>query len=247
MTGVTLLLMSRPRVANPELAQASAALRKRIRDVGHNQTTFASEVGRTQSWVSSQLLIRPDQALGHLAFKAPDIYNRLLRALEWTTAQLNEATGLNLPQPADAERFPEHQPDGQYVEVPLTRPVPVYPAGTGPAWDLEEVLETLMMPADLYRGKDLLGLRAMSASMEPYLPEGAIAVIVHDDGMVEPGDFCGIRMADDGVVVKRFVRELEGGLLLLESLNPSPDEERLFTAPLGSRVIGKVVRRVLQD
>lgn len=155
-----------------------------------------------------------------------------------------EVIGLHVPVPGPTAPQ-QFRPSSQYVEVPLTRRVEVYPAGTGPAWDLEEALEPLWLPADLFPGKAMIGLRAMSASMVPYLPEGAIAVIVHDDGLVTPGDYVGVRMADDGVVVKRFVRELGDGELLLESLNPGKDEERLFTAPLGSRIIGPVVRRVL--
>lgn len=159
---------------------------------------------------------------------------------EWESA-----TGLHVPVTAAP---PERSSSSQYAAVALTRRVEVYPAGTGPAWDLEDALDPpLHLPADLYPEKQLVGLKAMGNSMAPYLPAGAIAVIVHDDGMVAPGDYCGVRMSDDGVVVKRFVRELEDGALLLESLNPDPGEERLFTAPLGSRVIGKVVRRIFED
>lgn len=221
----------------PQLADESLALEQRdpVTFQRFSQQTFSRwEKDRNGSVISAS---------------NPRRLRSLAYLLQWSSEEMHTRVGVSpgyIPE-FDTGPFSEYQADSQYVEIPLARPVPVYPAGTGPAWDLEEVLETLMLPVDLYRGKELLGLRAMSASMEPYLPEGAIAVIVHDDGMVEPGDFCGIRMADDGVVVKRFVRELEGGLLLLESLNPGPDEERLFTAPLGSRVIGKVVRRVLQD
>ncbi len=179
---------------------------------------------------------------------------RRLRALayllQWNASEMATKVGINPGHIPGLEGPPdnasERSPSSQYTEIPLTRRVEVYPAGTGPAWDDEVALEPLWLPADLYPDKRLVGLRAMSSSMEPYLPEGAIAVIVHDDGLVNPGDFCGIRMSDDGVVVKRFVRELENGILLLESLNPEPDEERLFTAPLGSRVFGPVVRRVLE-
>lgn len=156
---------------------------------------------------------------------------------EWESA-----TGLHVPV------TPPRSSTSQYTAVPLTRRVDVYPAGTGPAWDLDDALDPpLHLPADLYPEKQLVGLKAMGNSMAPYLPAGAIAVIVHDDGMVAPGDYCGVRMSDDGVVVKRFVRELEDGSLLLESLNPDRGEERLFTAPLGSRVIGKVIRRIFED
>lgn len=189
-----------------------------------------------------------DQDGSVIGASSPKMLKALARLLKWTSEELELRVGVNPGRiPGIDSAYAPHTPASQYVEVPLTRRVDVYPAGTGPAWDLEEALEPLYLPADLYSGKELIGLRAMSASMEPYLPEGAIAVIVHDDGLVKPGDFCGVRMSDDGVVVKRFVQELDGGVLLLESLNPEPGEDRLFTAPLGSRIIGKVIRRVLEN
>lgn len=248
MTDVTLWLMAEPRIIDPADQRLATILRRRIRESGHTQTSFANAVGRTQSWVSSHLLAKPGDALRYLAFREPATFERLLSALKWTPEELAAATALALPGiAANGHDYPERSPSSQYTEVPLTRPVPVYPAGTGPAWDLEDALEPLHLPADLYAGRRLIGLKAMGDSMAPYLPAGATAVIVHDDGLVSPGDYCGVRMADDGVVVKRFVRELEDGALLLESLNPDPGEERLFTAPLGSRVIGKVVRRIFED
>ena len=155
---------------------------------------------------------------------------------------------------AVAEQFaldiPPRQPSIMNLQTDapqvLGRAVHVYPAGTGPTWDLDEVLETIYLPEGSYPNQSVIGLKAMSDSMDPYLPKYATAIIILDDGLVKPGDFCGIRMADDGVVVKRFVKELPGGLLLLESLNPGPGEDRFFTAPLGSRIMGKVDQRLLK-
>ncbi|MDQ3397641.1 MAG: helix-turn-helix domain-containing protein [Deinococcota bacterium] len=129
------------------------------------------------------------------------------------------------------------------TQVPL-QSVNVYPAGTGPAWDIDDILDVVGIPDSVYPGVQKIGLRAMSDSMTPYLPKGAVAVVALDDGLVKPGDFCGVWMNGDGVVVKRFVKEV-GGELLLESLNPDPGEDRIFTAPLGSRIMGKVVKRVM--
>lgn len=219
-------------------------LRKwRKEKAGLNRTEAVDAVQAMGQELSYSYLAKIESGNRPLQAVSVEIREALRRTYGISAQEWEEATGLHVP-PA---QHPERAPASQYVEVPLTRRVDVYPAGTGPAWDLEEALEPLYLPADLYSGKELIGLRAMSGSMEPYLPEGAIAVILHDDGLVKPGDFCGVRMSDDGVVVKRFVRELDGGVLLLESLNPEPGEDRLFTAPLGSRIIGKVVRRVLQN
>jgi len=127
----------------------------------------------------------------------------------------------------------------------MLRSVNVYAAGTGPAWEMDDILDVVGIPENVNPTLTKVGLKAMSDSMAPYLPRGAVAVVALDDGLVKPGDYCGVYLAEDGVVVKRFVKELADGTLLLESLNPDPGEERIFTAPLGSRILGKVVRRVL--
>ena len=48
-------------------------------------------------------------------------------------------------------------------------------------------------------------------------------------------------LADDGVVIKRFLGETEGGLLYLGNDNPT---HAPFLAPPGSRIVGVVVKRV---
>ncbi len=131
------------------------------------------------------------------------------------------------------------------VLVAGSREVNVYLAGTGPAWGDDEVVAKVVLPGLPHPEAKYIGLRATGDSMAPYLHRGDVAVILRDEGAVEPGDFVGVWLADDGCVIKRFVKELPDGLLLLESLNPSGDTERFFTAPLGSRILGKVTRRVL--
>lgn len=123
--------------------------------------------------------------------------------------------------------------------------VNVYAAGTGPAWGDTDVLETVFIPG-LKPGTHI-GLKATGDSMAPYLKRGDTAIVLRDDGAVEPGDYCAVWLADDGCVIKRFVRELGDGTLLLESLNPPSEAERYFAAPMGSRVLGKVVNRLLSD
>lgn len=121
----------------------------------------------------------------------------------------------------------------------------IYAAGTGPAWGDVEVLEQVFLPG-IGPGQ-YIGLKATGDSMVPYLRKGDVAIVLCDDGAVAPGDMCAVWLADDGCVVKRFVVEHPDGTLLLESMNPQDPSKRYFTAPLGSRVIGKVIRRLLHD
>src|SRR5690625_2520503 len=53
---------------------------------------------------------------------------------EWESA-----TGLHVP--VTTTTTPPRTASSHYTAVPLTRRVEVYPAGTGPAWDLEDALE----------------------------------------------------------------------------------------------------------
>lgn len=167
----------------------------------------------------------------------------LLKAYRFPDHEILEiAKRFNLDLPPRQPHLNSFQTDSV---VSLGQTVKVYAAGTGPAWEDDDVLEVVAIPDDIYPGIPKVGLKAMGESMEPYLPKGAVAVIVLDDGMVNPGDYCGVWLHGDGVVIKRFVQEGQGGELLLESLNPDPGESRFFVAPLGSRVMGKVVTRVL--
>lgn len=121
----------------------------------------------------------------------------------------------------------------------------VYAAGTGPAWGDTDVLERFEVPGLPKADAEYIGLKATGHSMEPYLRRGDTAIVLRDEGAVRPGDYCAVWLADDGCVVKRFVQELDDGTLILESLNPERAEERVFRAPLGSRILGPVVKRLL--
>ncbi len=130
-------------------------------------------------------------------------------------------------------------------DVTEGRVINVYAAGKGPAWGDTEVLEQVSIPG--IEGDRSIGLMASGDSMAPYLWRGDIAIVECDDGLETPGDMCAVWIADDGCVIERLVAEHPNGALLLESINPNGPAERFFTAPMGSRVIGKVVRRLLKD
>lgn len=120
----------------------------------------------------------------------------------------------------------------------------IYAAGTGPAWGDTEVLDQVFLPGIVGQH---IGLKATGDSMAPYLSKGDVAIVLCDDGAVAAGDMCAVWLADDGCVIKRLVWEAPTGELMLESLNPADPKDKVFKAPLGSRVIGKVVWRLLKD
>ena len=211
---------------------------RRASDPDYSQENIAARLGRGFSQPTLSKIERGYKPAEELH---PRDLQRLLDAYGFTSLEVAElADAYRLELFGEQPHLSSFQTDTQ---VPLQE-VPVYPAGTGPAWELDDVMDVVGVPASVAPGVRKIGLRAMSNSMTPYLPKGAVAVVALDDGMVKPGDFCGVWLHDAGVVVKRFVREA-GNELLLESLNPEPGEERIFVAPLGSRIMGKVVKRVM--
>ncbi|MBX3139875.1 MAG: S24/S26 family peptidase [Trueperaceae bacterium] len=164
--------------------------------------------------------------------------------LKWTSAEFEAHVGVpigRVPQLDGAPRAARVDTDLLLVDGVH---INVYGAGTGPAWGDTDILDTLYIPG-LKANHDYIGLKATGDSMSPYLTHGDVAIIHRDEGTVQPGDYCAVWLSDDGCVVKRLVQELDDGTLLLESLNPSNGEPRYFQAPPGSRVLGKVIHRLL--
>lgn len=202
---------------------------------------YAREDPATYAKFSQQTLSRweMDKTGAILAASSPARIRSLARVLQWTPTQFTQRVGVPA---ADAIERPARietdlvLSDGVYINV--------YGAGTGPAWGDTDILDTLYIPG-LKANHDYIGLKATGDSMSPYLTHGDVAIIHRDEGTVQPGDYCAVWLSDDGCVVKRLVQELDDGTLLLESLNPSNGEPRYFQAPPGSRVLGKVIHRLL--
>lgn len=165
--------------------------------------------------------------------------------LQWTSSEFETNVGVpigRVPLLDDARRVPHLDSD---LVLSDGVQINVYGAGTGPAWGDTDILETLYIPG-LKPDRDYIGLRATGDSMSPYLSKGEVAVIHRDEGSVQPGDYAAVWLSNDGCVIKRLVQELDDGTLLLESLNPPDGEPRYFQAPDGSRVLGKVIHRLLK-
>ena len=170
-----------------------------------------------------------------LSLKAERLF-ALLRALEWTPEEFAEATGLELPGMA---REPRPQDFGLPVEVYT---LPLIEAGAGPPWYQDESdTITLALPELKYPREKLFVVRIHGDSMSPYLEDGDLAVVYQDPGLTKKGKAVAVWLADDGVVIKRFLSETEDGLLYLGNDNPALAP---FLAPPGSKIIGVVVKRV---
>lgn len=210
----------------------SKELKEQRLDKNINQTVVGRVLGMQQQTVSTHEST-PEKIIG----KGPEFTTEFLRLYKFTEKRIGQVLREFFPSTAEvfeATYEPMHPDSFQRVNI--------YAAGTGPAWGDEEVLEEMVITG--LDGTDYIGLRATGESMTPYLNRGDIAIVKCDDGIVAPGDYVAVWFSDDGCVVKRFVAEVSD-TLMLESLNPGPTEDRVFTAPPGSRVLGKVVRRLL--
>lgn len=188
--------------------KAAMAIRKRIRELGLSQPKVSRMVGRSASWLATQVLPDPENAIRYLWAKDPEAFNRLLRVLQWTPEEFSRETGIQLPG----------------AEIPGSIPVvryriPVIDAGAGPPmWNEGAEYITLHIPE--LRGKreeELFAVRVKGDSMEPTLRDGDI-VVFWTGGAPEPGRIVAVHVHWDGVVVKRLQRY--NGSWYLYSDNP---------------------------
>ncbi|TFU25617.1 peptidase S24 [Thermus tengchongensis] len=188
--------------------KAGLAIRRRMRELGLSQKELGARVGKSQAWVSQELLRTPEQVIRYLWARDPEAVQRLLHALQWTPEEFSRETGIQLPG----------------AEIPGSIPVvryriPVIDAGAGPPmWNEGAEYITLHIPE--LRGKreeELFAVRVKGDSMEPTLRDGDI-VVFWTGGAPEPGRIVAVHVHWDGVIVKRLQRY--NGSWYLYSDNP---------------------------
>jgi SOS-response transcriptional repressor LexA len=85
-----------------EPSEASLVIRRRMKDVGLSQKRLGQLVGKSQAWVSQELLSDTPQVVKRLWVNEPYTFTQLAKSLEWSDHELVEATGVAVPvhQPA---------------------------------------------------------------------------------------------------------------------------------------------------
>jgi len=76
---------------------AGIAIRRRMRELGLSQKELGMRVGRSQGWVSQELLRDTEKTIRYLWAKDPEALRNLLDALRWSERELTRATGIELP------------------------------------------------------------------------------------------------------------------------------------------------------
>jgi len=219
---------------DPAVVFPGEAIRKRREELGLSLRELARRAGVSYALIGA--LERGDIDLRRS--RTSTIYG-LLRALEWTPEEFAKATGLELPGVTRESKEPKPEDLGMPVEVYT---LPLIQAGAGPPWYQDEVeTVTLAVPELKYPKDKLFVVRIVGDSMSPYLEDGDLAVVYQDPGLASKGRAVAVWLADDGVVIKRFLGETEDGLLYLGNDNPT---HAPFLAPPGSRIVGVVVKRV---
>lgn len=210
---------------------AAMAIRRRMKELGLSQKDLGNLVGRSQAWVSQELLKSPEHTIRHLWAKEPETFTRLLHALQWTPEEFSQATGIRFPSPVvDSSSF-----------IPTTRyRMPIIEAGAGPPmWNENAEYITLDLPELRGKGeRELFAVRVKGDSMEPTLTDGDV-VVFWTEGAPEPGRIVAVHVHWDGVVIKRLQRY--NGSWYLYSDNPAHPP-----LPLGEhdRILGVAVNLV---
>jgi repressor LexA len=211
--------------------KATLAIRRRVKDMGLTQIEFARRVGRVQSWVSSRLYVDPGSTLRYLAYKEPETLERLLNALNWTVAQLNAATGLEIPTSESSAASSANKPDqvkgepiGPMVQIRFGGPVTAGFNGWGGS-DMHEYIEIPEMILAGYKAEDCFALIVEGDSMmcediQKAIPEGSIAVF-HEHLDPDPNEIiCAyLEHPEEGPMRVLKKHRVEGGWVTLNSLN----------------------------
>lgn len=186
-----------------------------MRERGHNQTSLAKAVGRSQSWVSNGLLVDPDSTLAHLAYREPEVLRRLLTELGWTLVELNRETGLSIPiSPSELDEAELVNPDLSGG----TRTIPVVDLlSAGPGSDGGAVIEVIDIP-EAWKGPHA-AYRISGDSMSPDIEDGDRVVIKLQD-YASPGNEIVCYVPDHGMLVKYLERISPAGEYVLTSYNP---------------------------
>ncbi len=147
--------------------KAGIAIRRRMRELGLSQKELGARVGKSQAWVSQELLRTPEQVIRYLWARNPEAVQRLLKALQWTPEEFSRETGIQIPG----------------AEIPgaisvVRYRIPIVDAGAGPPmWNEGAEYITIHIPE--LRGKregELFAVRVKGDSMEPTLRDGDIVV-----------------------------------------------------------------------
>ena len=212
---------------------AAIAIRRRMHELGLSQKDLGVKVGRSQAWISQELLKDPDQTVKYLWAKSPEALDRLLRALQWTPEEFARETGIHIPLEAP---HPDLSPVARYR-------IPVVDAGAGPPMWSEEA-EYIVLHIPELRGKserELFAVRVHGDSMEPTLKEEDV-VVFWTQGAVEPGRIVAVHVHWDGVVIKRLQRH--GDTWYLYSDNPEHPPVPLHEADKVLGVAVNLVRKI---
>lgn len=213
-----------------------ALILSHIGESGLVQKEVGDVVSRDQSWVSKSLVAEPAKTIRRLFIKHPEKFEALIKKLSLPEQRVLMLAGVLKPEVANAAE-----------PISIGRFVPIFHAGAGPALDDADAVDGMAIPIQRRGSYDLIGLKITGNSMNPYLRDGDIAIVACEPSLIKAGKPIGLYIPDVGSVVKVFVRALEDGSLLLQSLNAAKGEEEFFVAPPESRIYGPVVNRYLQD
>lgn len=211
-----------------------------MRERGHNQTTLGLAIGRTQSWVSNTLFTQPAKILAYLAYREPEVLDRLLAEFDWTLQELNEETGANVPiKPSDIEEIRNPVSSGGLVIPGGLVMVPVYgSANGGMPFEYGIPVDPEMVRGENTRAYQVDG-DSMDTGNDDGIKDGEWVLVDTSLTTGIPGRVFLLEILGDGMTVKRL-RQFDGEWRFASD-NPQVGESWRGDQV---RVVGKVYGKV---
>ena len=231
---------------------AGAFLKTRRKALKLTQAQVADRIGAPNNAYYSTL------ESGRIDFRRSSKYlPKLLEVLSITQREAREHLGLDYITLTDQNTRLQSNDDRVPLEVralgdkvmrdfrSLAMPMietPFVKAGAGPSFLEEDVAGTIHLEPDIIeRYPNCRVFQIEGECMEPDYPDGWFAIVLPEAGLAEFGSDVLVWLSDNGRAIKRLLQSREEGDHVLYQLRPPVGQSRVFTAPLGSRIMGVVV------
>lgn len=236
------LIYQRREELNRQQLEIAQALQAKAEDTSDPQ--LRKELARSSQQTISRFEATPTELMGRtpeyaLAFfeaygfsrdEAEDLLSLLVR--EWLDERHAQARawlaaiGIKSPSPE---------------EISAASAVPVYPAGSGEGWRATQPVDLVSFSTGTRR---LMGIQVQDDAMAPFLKSGDTAFIDLDLLDPEIGGAFGVFSASEGLQVRLFAGLSPRGTIVTSVRQPREGEENISEMPEGSRLLGKVVKRL---
>jgi SOS-response transcriptional repressor LexA len=177
-------------------SKSGYAIAARMKELGLSQQAVARAVGRRQPWVGQYLLADTEKTIRHVWLQNPGHVSALLRLLQWTPSQFEDATGVDLSYMGSPQQI---QPREAAIPADVVR-IPfrgVAAAGAAPDPDA-----TIEIPSKFARSGSALYV-VQGESMVPTFEDGDTLLVDETLRVTRNNGVYAIRLVGNGVQIRR--------------------------------------------